>query len=170
MVGRVGNRSLCVVMVWMPALYSCFVPPYDLGRTAMQLLAWSAIEMNKCRWMKLTCKDVEQDAMQHWFPDWYFPSFTLMQKTSAWPSDCIHADFHVFCSDVKKWANKLFQWTFVREIRMRNVMRIGHMWTRSYYVYVHICGLWIHDTIRSMLLHVGFLASLLSGLPRSPLL
>ena len=75
-----------------------------------------------------------------------------------------------FCSDVKKWANKLFQWTFVREIRMRNVMRIGHMWTRSYYVYVHICGLWIHDTIRSMLLHVGFLASLLSGLPRSPLL
>ena len=101
MVGRVGNRSLCVVMVWMPALYSCFVPPYDLGRTAMQLLAWSAIEMNKCRWMKLTCKDVEQDAMQHRFPDWYFPSFTLTQKTSAWPSDCIHADFHVFCSDVK---------------------------------------------------------------------
>ena len=70
----------------------------------------------------------------------------------------------------KKWANKLFQWTFVREIRMRNVMRIGHMWIRSYYVYVHICGLWIHDTIRSMLLHVGFLASLLSGLPWSPLL
>ena len=88
-VGRVGNRSLYLVMVWMPAHTHSSSHPLLGGITAMQLLSWkNQIEW----WMQIDM--IEMQLCWHWcdaaskLSDWYFPSFTLTQKTGAWPSDC----------------------------------------------------------------------------------
>jgi hypothetical protein len=45
--------------------------------------------------------NVMQCSIKH--SDWYFPSFTPTQKTSAWPSDCIsHVDVFQF---VYSWCH-----------------------------------------------------------------
>jgi hypothetical protein len=57
--------------------------------------------------------NVMQCSIKH--SDWYFPSFTPTQKTSAWPSDCIftcrqfHVWLHFWFDVIRKMSKKLFE-------------------------------------------------------------
>ena len=124
------------------------------------------MKCQKCQWMQLTCKDVEQDAMQHQLPDWYFPSFTLTQKTSAWPSDCIHVDVFMLLQWCQRFQNEQINYFNEHFCCERSECETGCVSdTCEYSRYIHICiyvNLWIRDAVNLQCHHCRFILYLLA--------